>query len=237
MPKPLDKSLSKSLQRTSPRKVREYKSSKEAVDKELVDVFTRADFLLYDQYYHKWGTPGRKKYQLFEAMIRNNVSGNPLKLAEIRSIDLVEHQKIWQMIKHRWTNIQEHKKELINNDADKFWLKMARGIKTRFRENKSYLSVEWQDENGTDKLIKHLKFLYETQDRKCALTGELMTLEIGNIEKNSCSPDRKNNNCGYVKGNIWLTTWWANSMKSNYTIDDFKEKIRILHESMNNRDK
>jgi hypothetical protein len=70
--------------------------------------------------------------------------------------------------------------------------------------------------------IQYLIDLYESQNGLCNISGVKMTYDHGKKATN-ISIDRINNNIGYVKGNIQLTCYIANIMKSTFSIIDFMD--------------
>ena len=237
--KPLSKAIKQSLIRDTPNEVRHYSGSGLEQHNELLNSFTHAEFLSYENYCKKWGTPGRKRQSMLDAINRHGVVGNVKILAEIRVDNLYTHQKILQALRHRWTSIYDYNKDIVNNDNGKLWLAMARGIQSRNRSSSVDIYEEWKDRSGTDLLAKFLKSLFEAQDGKCSITKEPMLLEIGNSIKLSdkCSPDRIDSNIGYIPGNIQLTVWWVNNMKSNMTIDELYARAEIIYKSRLRDDK
>lgn len=191
----------------------------------LADSFTLNDYQTYMFYYMRWGTPGRKRQVMLEQMQIKNVTGLPLALAEIRVTDLKIHNLIKQRLYYRWTNRDEFLAKK-NETPDTFWEKMAyRIIKT----SPKIVDPYWKEPG---RLVKYLKKMYEEQNGKCALSGLPMTTT--RKDPNMASPDRINSNRGYTRGNIHLTCWWANQMKFDTPLDEFKERIKILHEHFNN---
>lgn len=73
-------------------------------------------------------------------------------------------------------------------------------------------SQAWKEAWEHNKQV--IKNLLEKQNYKCALTGDL-------INELTASIDRIDSNHGYTEGNIQLTTWEVNEMKSNYQQDEF----------------
>jgi len=161
------------------------------------------------------------------------VPGPVLELATIRSVDLLLHQKLLQVLRHRWTNLYEQRKDIINQDPDKFWFLMAGAIQRRSKDENYGLYPEWEGSKGREKLIEFLKDRFEKQSGMCAVSNELMTLTIGNKLKNSnkCSPDRKNSNNGYTPDNIWFVAWWVNGMKMDMSLITFWKRIATLYEA------
>lgn len=65
---------------------------------------------------------------------------------------------------------------------------------------------------------KHITELYRTQTGRCALSGRTLSAVSG---PDLISLDRIDSSLGYVQGNVELTTWRVNCMKSNMANDDF----------------
>lgn len=78
--------------------------------------------------------------------------------------------------------------------------------------------------------IEYLEQLYEAQDGKCALTGEVLSLHRQRRGRTTISIDRIDNSKGYVEGNIQLITFQANIAKSNYSMDELIEFCRKVVE-------
>jgi len=217
------------LFRDSPRTVRSFSCSLNENYQTLIESFTKDDYQSYEKLMHA--------FKRVDAMLKycaiHKVQGPMLELATIRSHNLKLHQKLLQVLRHRWTDRPDMVKKSINRDADKFWIRMASSIQRRCIAKGYQISPEWvdnDDNNGRENLIKFLKNQYQKQQGKCAISKEAMTLTVGErgINRNKCSPDRKNSNKGYTPGNIWLVTWWANSMKMDMPMNMFWQKISVL---------
>ena len=67
--------------------------------------------------------------------------------------------------------------------------------------------------------------LLEKQNGKCALTGWTMEFTRSGVKGEGnpygCTMDRINSDLGYIKGNIQLTCWWPNKVKSNMSNREF----------------
>lgn len=86
--------------------------------------------------------------------------------------------------------------------------------------------------------IQYLIDLYELQNGFCSISGVKMTHEHGKVSTN-ISIDRINSEIGYVKGNIQLTCYIVNIMKSNFSITDFVDfckKIVNFQENKNGKE-
>jgi len=193
----------------------------------LIESFTKDDYRLYEQYLHKWGTPGRKRQVMLETIIKNGITGPVRQLAELRVEDLYQHQKLKQVLRLRWTRIAQVQKAAINLDSDKFWFKMACRIQSRCQSNGYELDPTWSDKAV---LIEFLKQQYHKQEGRCAVSGEPLELTIGSKAPNGkkCSPDRRNSNRGYEPGNVWFVCWWVNQMKMNMPMITFWKRVNIL---------
>lgn len=74
----------------------------------------------------------------------------------------------------------------------------------------------------------YLNDLYRRQNGKCALTGIKMTFDTNN--DTNISIDRTDSSKGYIKGNIQLTCFFINQMKSDLTLYQLLEACKaILH--------
>lgn len=86
-----------------------------------------------------------------------------------------------------------------------------------------------------DLTLTHLAEVWIEQKGLCVLTGLPMQYQSGSHEqKNSmaCSIDRIYNEYGYVKGNIALTTHWANNSKHTYSYDEFRTMISAAYKKL-----
>lgn len=82
------------------------------------------------------------------------------------------------------------------------------------------------DEDYIDELL-------EKQNNRCYYTG----IEFdNNFEDKFTYPtvDRIDSSKGYVKGNVCICTWYANIMKSDMTIDQFKDLITKIYNNKEN---
>jgi len=220
------------LFRKTPRNVRSKSCSLNENYQTLIESFKKDDYRSYEKLMHA--------YKRVDAMLKycsmHKVQGPMLELATIRSQDLRLHQKLLQVLRHRWTDKTEMIKKSINQDADKFWIRMASSIQRRCVMHGYQLHPEWEDggdNNGRENLIKFLKDQYQKQQGKCAISKEALSLTVGERGKNynKCSPDRKNSNKGYTPDNIWFVTWWANRMKMDMPMNLFWQKVSALAEA------
>lgn len=69
----------------------------------------------------------------------------------------------------------------------------------------------------------------ENQNYKCAYTG--IELKIGNKLTNP-TIDRIDSSKGYIKGNIVICTEFANTAKNDLTLDEFKNQINLLYNTL-----
>lgn len=214
----------------TPNKIAEYNTPFAIEHRGLVDSFTRDDYLEYEKILHSWGRE-HGRHKMLQRCKDQNKSAPIIKLAEIRNLDLKVHQKIVMMLRTRWTCIYEVQKKQINNDSDKFWLRMARAIQRRCLTEGYELYNEWRGETGLILLTQWLEEKYKSQNKLCAISQIEMTLIIGEKNSDKCSPDRKNSNKGYTPDNIWLVTSWVNCMKLNMPMITFWNRITKIYEA------
>ena len=233
--KPLSAETLRSLRRKNANSTRAYtlNGSVTTVYKTLIDSFTKSDFETYEYYYKKWGSPGRKCPALVEAMEKRQVLGPPLELAKLRLENAYTHQKVWQCIRYRWTNLYSYRQTRINLNQDSVWIKLARGVFNRMQEIPRLHSSEWG--NTKDEVIESLvicfKQKFEKQNKLCAISKVPLELAIGPDVENKCSIDRIDSAKPYTKKNIQLVAFWANVMKLDAPLDQFLERIEIIHKA------
>lgn len=236
--KKLPQSLKKTLQRNTKREVRSKSSEGTILEKykPLIDSFTKKDYLAYEKLHHKWGTPGRKRQVMLDVAIKEDIQGPVRDLTEIRVNDLLEHQKLLQILRYQWLNKEEHYKDQVNNDPDRYWEVTARGLLRSTVSRGIHLSKTWEGEDKLEELTSFLKKLYKKQNGKCAITGVSLQLQfgVGRPLPNKCSIDRINSNNGYTPQNVWLVAWWVNQMKMDMTMTEFRERVKILSTSFDN---
>ena len=217
----------KKLFRNTPNEIRPYNYGCATEHSALIESFDKSSYRLYEQYLHKWGTPGRKRQAMLEAIIKNSITGPVRQLAELRVEDLYQHQKLIQVLRHRWTRIAQVQKDAVNMDSDRFWFKMAGSIQRRCQDDGYELDPTWTDRAV---LIDFLKSQYSKQEGLCAVSGEPLELAIGSKANNGnkCSPDRRNSDRGYEPGNVWFVCWWVNQMKMDMPMITFWKRVDIL---------
>lgn len=79
--------------------------------------------------------------------------------------------------------------------------------------------------------IEYLWNLYQKQNKKCALSGEEITLSSSNKTWGTASLDRIDSMKGYVEGNVQWVHKDVNFMKSNLTQTRFFELISKICEN------
>jgi hypothetical protein len=211
------------LFRNTPNDVRVYSTGVSSEHGALIESFTRTDYQLYERLMHAYK---RVDPMLHYCQVRN-VQGPVNTLALIRKQDLLLHQKLLQVLRHRWTSIAQVQKDAVNMDTDKFWFKMAGAIQRRCQLDAYELDPTWTDRAV---LIDWLKTQYSKQEGLCAVSGEPLELTIGARATNGrkCSPDRQDSNKGYEPSNVWLVCWWVNQMKLDMPMTTFWKRIDIL---------
>lgn len=214
------------LFRSTPREVRFYDNDLVNNHQPLLESFTKEDYQTYEKLLHM--------YKRVTPMLRycghREITGPVLELATIRSQDLKLHQKLIQILRHRWTNKYEEKKTIFNASPRRFWTHMAANIQRRCLEEKLELYPAWEGKEGKELLIDFLINQYEKQKGLCAISQDPMTLTSGIKRKNvtKCSPDRKNSNKGYTPDNVWFVSWWVNCMKMDMPMITFWQRVDTL---------
>jgi hypothetical protein len=233
--KPLPTVVRNSLRRKTAISTREYKLSggTNTIHKMLIESFTKIDFETYERYYHKWGNPGHKRPKLVAVMEAQQVSGPPLELARLRLINAYEHQKVWQCIRYRWTNLYSYHQQKVNSTEDAVWKKLARGVIRRMKDIPRLHSPEWGSTNEeiTESLVVYFKQQFEKQNKLCAISNVPLDIAIGADVENKCSIDRIDSLKPYTENNIQLVAFWANVMKLDTSMDQFLDRVNLIYQA------
>lgn len=229
----LEPALKQALKRDQSRSVRQHSSKLGEQYSQLINSFKKRDVEHYEQLYQRWGKGQGGIKLLFDKIQQAGLQSGPIyELAKIRTQDRYLHQKLLGMIRYRWTNYHELSQQRINDDVEKFWLRMAKRIINRGREADRFRSRAWKGKTGLMKLIDHLKGLWDLQKGLCAESGLPMQLQIGADYDDKCSPDRIDSSRGYDPDNIRLVCFWVNNMKMDTPQDLFEKRIKILYGSI-----
>lgn len=196
----------------------------------LIESFTKTDFDTYDHYYKKWGHPGKKRPDLVIAMEIAGITGPAYELAKLRLVNSYDHQKVWQSIRYRWTNIYSFQQTRTNSNQEAVWTKLARGVVRRMKDIPRVHSDEWGN-NAVELLVLCFKQKFESQTGLCAISKVPLVLAIGANIENKCSIDRIDSTQPYTNENIQLVAHWANVMKMDTSVDQFLERINLIHKA------
>jgi len=99
---------------------------------------------------------------------------------------------------------------------------------------KRYLVNKARDRSKT----KNMEFNIDISDLDEPIVCPILGIEInwanlsGKVGENSPSIDRIDNSKGYIKGNVRVVSYKANSLKSNGTIEEFEKIIKYMKESL-----
>jgi len=110
------------------------------------------------------------------------------------------------------------------------------------KEARSFLGVTVSKTKYSAKAVRNLEFDIDTdyvmslltqQQGKCALTGWDLEFSRGGsygygTNPKGCTMDRKNNNRGYVQGNVQLVCWKANRIKGELNDNEFKAFCKLV---------
>jgi len=122
--------------------------------------------------------------------------------------------------KNRYDKWREKVKSKVNSGSGlkDYWKNRLRTLKDSAQ--KRGLKVEIDAE--------YLQYIYEKQFKKCYYSGQDLKIEIfpgkafsPKKQKNHLTVDRLDNSKGYIIGNVALTTFQINTMKSNITHNEF----------------
>lgn len=87
--------------------------------------------------------------------------------------------------------------------------------------------------------VDYLTDLYKQQNGKCYYSGRLLKYNMSKEDhpgKRICpdriSIDRIDSNIGYKKGNIVLSSWTANNLKQDLSIDEFKSIVKDIYNTI-----
>ena len=108
------------------------------------------------------------------------------------------------------------------------------GIKSildHMKKRSDKLRIKRPEFDNIDVDYDYIAKLLIDQNYKCAHTGIHMTWENNSPYK--VSPDRIDNNKGYVRGNIRLTCWQANCARGRYHDEHFK--TMCAHAALHNQ--
>lgn len=86
--------------------------------------------------------------------------------------------------------------------------------------------------------MEYIGDLFEKQKKKCALTGELLTLKkTVKDQTQTASLDRKNSSMGYIEGNVQWVHKDINRMKSNFSEERFVNSCQKIVEHNKHKSK
>jgi hypothetical protein len=233
--KPLTTAVRNSLRRKKSIATRKYtlEGSTASVHTLLIESFSKLDFETYEYYYHKWGSPGRKRQALVDVMETRQIIGPALELAKLRVANLYEHQKVWQCIRYRWSDLYSYNQQRINSTQDAVWNKLARGVASRMQDIPRMHSPKWGStkQEVIESLVICFKQKFETQNGLCAISQVPLAIEIGSDVENKCSIDRIDSLKPYTEKNIQLVAFWANVMKFDTPMDQFLSRVNLIYQA------
>lgn len=77
--------------------------------------------------------------------------------------------------------------------------------------------------------LKQLRELYDKQNGRCYYTGRVMNLETHSWHRDDdLTVDRLNSKKPYSNDNIVLSTWWANCAKGLLSVDEFRQRCKLV---------
>lgn len=100
---------------------------------------------------------------------------------------------------------------------------------------KKIISDDKRIKKGFDLDLSFLLELWKKQNHKCVISGiEMTTLKgKGVYYFSNVSVDKIIPELGYIKTNVQLVCSWANTAKSNLSVDDFENMISLTYNNIN----
>lgn len=226
--KPLSSSVKTEILRNTAKTVKSHQHSK--IDNSLVMAFTKDDFDIYNHYYERWGRSHNSKKTLVSVLEKDQIVGPALDLALLRLRDSYTHQKIWQQLKYRWTDIYLYNVSKTNNNKDLVWEKIAKNVFNRMLATPRLRSPEWgvTKEEIIPALVKCFKRKFQEQNGLCVYSKVPLDIALGRNIINKCSIDRIDSSLPYNDSNIQLVALWVNTMKSDASETEFFNRVKLL---------
>lgn len=169
-----------------------------------------------------------------------------LKQREANRRSYQKNKEKWKPTRKKYAEL--HKKELCEN-TKRYQKLHPEKIEKYNKENKEYLLwyQRFYRENNPSKYLwslcksratkKQIEFNIGPEDilipEVCPLLNIKLTLNKGKLKDNSPSVDRIDNSKGYIKGNIWVISHKANSIKNNASLLE----LEMLVNNLKNREK
>lgn len=130
----------------------------------------------------------------------------------------------------------KHKKEYERGlKKDPLFLEKKRIYKREYNLKNPEAKLVWNSKNRAKK--KGFDFNIDVSDiilpEFCPLIGIPLYSKGGVIIDNSPSLDRIDSKKGYVKGNVWVISHKANTMKSDATLEELELLVNNLRKKMN----
>lgn len=172
-----------------------------------------------------------------QTLANNRILKNAVLEKTCKKCKILKNLEEFEVAKFKEKNRPEYIRNICkvcNDQAKKAYYQYKKDNNIAFSLNKSYdkylksLYNKIFNRNKTSNItFEDLINIYNEQEGKCNLTGEVLTFDKNNQSTN-ISIDRIDSNIGYEKGNIQLVCHYVNIMKWNKTIDELKiwcEKI------------
>lgn len=127
---------------------------------------------------------------------------------------------------------REYKKGL---EKDPDFLKKKAEYKYQYNKNNPDVKLYWNSKSRAKK--KGYEFNLDKEDVQipnvCPLLGIPFQLGIGYLCDGSPSVDRIDSTKGYIKGNVWVISHKANTIKSNATLEELEMLVVNLRKKIN----
>lgn len=66
------------------------------------------------------------------------------------------------------------------------------------------------------------------KDGVCPILGEPLKKHRGKMERNTPSLDRRDSSLGYVPGNVYVVSWWANYLKEQLSVEQAERMLEYI---------
>lgn len=127
------------------------------------------------------------------------------------------------------------KERTLGIKKDPEYMKKRAAYRNAYNKNNPAVKLYWNCKSRAK--LKGLDFNLDKEDivipEVCPLLGISFELGIGYLCDGSPSVDRIDSNLGYVKGNVWVISHKANTIKSDASIDQLEMLVNNLRKKLN----
>jgi hypothetical protein len=99
------------------------------------------------------------------------------------------------------------------------WLWMRRKLLTTAKKRAKAKGIEFSIS------LSDIQF---PENGKCPILGVPLKRHRGKMERHTPSLDRKDSTKGYVPGNVFVVSWWANYLKEQMTLEQAQNMVEYI---------